>query len=161
MNLREKIAEIISAADGRYEHADSDTIADAVMGVVEEDAVKRRAYTERRVEMARKAEAAIWERRIREQKEEGDAIIAEEQARVRELEDENQRMRDDLEASTVFRVGDVQVHKVTGSQATGSPGKWHVAISPASPRWVPSVSYDEDDVHTALSRARQIAEEET
>lgn len=48
MDLREKIAEIIAAADGRYEHADSDAIADAVMGVVEEDAAKRRAYTERR-----------------------------------------------------------------------------------------------------------------
>lgn len=99
MDLREKIAEAIE------KHEASPTkaylILDAVMGVVEGDAEKRRAYTEGRVELARKAEATIWERRIREQKEEGDAIIAEEQARVRELEDENQRMRDDIAARII------------------------------------------------------------
>ncbi|WP_435110196.1 hypothetical protein [Nocardiopsis synnemataformans] len=35
MSLRDQVAEVIAAADGRYEHADADTIADAVMGVVE------------------------------------------------------------------------------------------------------------------------------
>lgn len=35
MDLRAKIAEVIASAEGRYDNADSDTIADAVMEVVE------------------------------------------------------------------------------------------------------------------------------
>lgn len=80
-------------------------------------------------------------------------------ARVRALEEENQQLRGDLDAATVFHIGDVQVHKTAGSQNTGTPDKWHVAISPTSPRWVPSVPHDEDDRDGALARARDIAKE--
>jgi len=77
MGLHEEIAAVIDAASGRYEHADTDTIATDVMGVVTSHLDGRRAYTERRMEWAREAEARVWERRMREEKEAADAELVE------------------------------------------------------------------------------------
>lgn len=151
MDLREKIAEAIE------KHEASPTkaylILDAVMGVVEEDAEKRRAYTERRVGLARKAEAAIWERRIREQKEEGDAIIAEEQARVRALEDENQRMRENVRLKN--RAAYLSAINACMARLQGQTDI--TAVFPA----LHEMRDRAVELHNAaLSRAREIAEEE-
>ena len=86
MGLHEEIAAVIDAASGRYEHADTDTLTTDVMGVVTSHLDGRRAYTERRMEWAREAEARVWERRMREEKEAADAALA-------ELEEENKKLR--------------------------------------------------------------------
>lgn len=139
MDLREKIAEILyqrpEYPSGMAEKLARDAAqrrADAVMGVVEEDAVKRRAYTERRVELARKAEAAKWE------------------TRVRELEEEIKQLRrtvpdpDDL--AVVLKLTDTHAHKT--SRLWGPDGR---SCDKCTARF---------RVNAALSRAREIAEEE-
>ncbi|WP_435108121.1 hypothetical protein [Nocardiopsis synnemataformans] len=97
MGLREKIAEVIFK-HGRP-HGDWATYndqgnhlacADAVMGIVAADAARRRAYTERQVELAREAEANTWKRPLAEEKEGADAELAEQvkaqAVRIGELE---------------------------------------------------------------------------
>ena len=144
-DLREKIAGAVQAELNRHTtRAYCDTIADAVMEVVEGDQERRRAYTERRVELARKAEAAKWEQRMREQKEEGDAIIAEEDARVRELEAENEKLRGDLSHATAFIFGD----GLESFAEVTREGSWTVRSWGTTER--------HDDQGAALSRAREI-----
>lgn len=76
-DLREQITAVVDAASGRYEHADTDTLTTDVMGVVTSHLDDRRAYTERRMEWAREAEARVWKRRMREEKEASYAELVE------------------------------------------------------------------------------------
>lgn len=68
-------------------------------------------------------------------------------ARVRELEDENQRMRDDLEAATRFEIGAAEVYRTRF-------GVWAVCVD--RERLEKTKTRD-----AALSRARDIAKEDT
>ncbi|MEU5853911.1 hypothetical protein ABZ799_01165 [Nocardiopsis dassonvillei] len=160
MDLREKIAEVLyeaPASDGALAKIACDVAlrraqrrADAVMGVVEEDAEKRRAYTELRVELARKAEAAIWETRVWELEDEGarddqiirdlNATIMRHNARIAALEDENQRMRAKLSAIGLVKTW------------TNEDGKSFIFTDDL-------LIATGDITPDALSRAREIAEE--
>lgn len=127
MGLREKVADAVSSTMDRYPYT-RDTIADAVMEVVEGD----------------------QERRMREQKEEGDAIISEGQDRVRELEEENQRLREDLACATGFTM-EAENHDWINIEAWGDD-RWEITRDGAKVAFVRGQS-------AALARARQLKEE--
>ncbi|WP_433701748.1 hypothetical protein [Nocardiopsis sp. CA-288880] len=84
-----------------------------------------------------------------------DDVMGVVETRVRELEAENRKLRGDLEAAILFRIGDLRVSR--------AGGRWLVGVSHASDRW--RDRFDRPDEETwdrdaALGRAREIAGEE-
>jgi hypothetical protein len=144
MDLRDQVAEALYeppvGASGMAKLLSSDAHArrvDAVMGVVEARVRELEDDLGEAVGTTGALAARVLELRIRETARD---------ERIAKLEEENQRMRDDLAHAVRFQIGAVEVYE-------GRFGGWVVCVD----RERLDKATDRD---AALSRARQIAEEE-